>query len=517
MRVATCLALVYGLFACSSPPESPREPEPPPVANVLEARRVAWDPAERQQALGAGRAALLRHQCNRCHVIDDIEASSRPTHCVSCHVFLDGLTPSDHAYQTIASRYGEPVLQRYQRNIVHFVAVPDLTLVARRLRPEWIASFIRDPHDLRPMMEETMVRTEVSEEDALAIARYFAAVAQVAPPRTGDVPELGPRPTAAHIREGQTLFSQRGCNLCHTVGNLRLGKTEQEIAAVGLGARLAPNLRFARERMDRDVLVAWIRDPHAFLPTTPMPNLAITGADAARLADFILFVDPRLEPAVAPDMRLPPAVNREVSFEEVKERVLGRVCVHCHMNDHERDPGPGNEGGFGWPGEDLSMRTYEMLVSGARLDDHDEQGAHAPMDGGSDTHTSVLTAEDGGIPVILASMLRRREEAQRDLVRAFHDHAVPTRTNEEPGMPMGLPPMDDEAFGILRAWIEQGCVGPRGVSGMPGIDDGYLVPDGPIAVNRGCEVRAPAVTRPAWSTQPPPAFERPRDAGTAPH
>jgi hypothetical protein len=41
---------------------------------------------------------------------------------------------------------------------------------------------------------------------------------------------------------------------------------------------------------------------------------------------------------------------------------------------------------------------------------------------------------------------------------------------------------------------------------MPGIADGFLVPDGPIEVNSGCGVRLPSETRPAWSTQPPPPW-----------
>jgi hypothetical protein len=64
-----------------------------------------------------------------------------------------------------------------------------------------------------------------------------------------------------------------------------------------------------------------------------------------------------------PELVLPPAVIGPVSWAEVKESTLGRICVHCHMNDHERDNGPGNQGGYGWPGVGLRMRTYETLVA----------------------------------------------------------------------------------------------------------------------------------------------------------
>ena len=67
------------------------------------------------------------------------------------------------------------------------------------------------------------------------------------------------------------------------------------------------------------------------------------------------------------------------------------------------------------------------------------------------------------------------------------------------GMPLGLPAMTDEQFGILRAWIEQGCPGPTKVTGRPDKDDGFLVPDGPIKKNKGCELRAPADPPPKWA------------------
>jgi hypothetical protein len=83
----------------------------------------AWDAAERTHAIDEGRAVIERLECTRCHVVDALAPAGRSAHCVSCHVFLDGLAPDDHAYQTIATRYGEATLQRYQRNIEHFRAV----------------------------------------------------------------------------------------------------------------------------------------------------------------------------------------------------------------------------------------------------------------------------------------------------------------------------------------------------------------------------------------------------------
>jgi hypothetical protein len=180
-------------------------------------------------------------------------------------------------------------------------------------------------------------------------------------------------------------------------------------------------------------------------------------------------------------------VSRPVAWEEVKERVLGRICVHCHMNDYEKDKGPGNKGGFGYAGVGMAIRTYESLVWGAE---------------GAAGRYSILVSRSGEpyAPIVMA-MLRRRVEAARDQVPAYEDHERPSYSpNDLPGMPLGLPAMSDEEIGIVERWIEDGCPGPARVTGMAGIYDGFLVPDGPIGKNKGCELRPPSKVRPAWTT-----------------
>src|SRR5262249_14893398 len=113
---------------------------------------------------------------------------------------------------------------------------------------------------------------------------------------------------------------------------------------------------------------------------------------------------------------------------------------------------------------------------------------------------SVLLPRKGEtVAPILRAMLRRRVEEARDRVLPFDDRERPHYPSAPPGMPLGLPSMSDEEIAILATWIAQGCKGPTEVTGKPGIDDGYLVPDGPTAKNEGCELRAPEAKRPAWA------------------
>jgi len=454
--------------------------DPTPAPHVDASVSVHFPESERTAAIAEGKAVIEHHQCTRCHTIDDISGGPRPLHCTSCHEFLKGLKPADKQYKEIATHYGEAIMVRYQKNIWHLRQVPNLTLAGKRLRPSWIAQFLEEPFDLRPVMTESMIRHKLGPSEIRSVARYFAAVADV--PYESEDPKTKIDPARVHA--GSVLLVDKGCGRCHTFGNVPLGSSRAQLEASYDVALLAPNLRFTRERMTRDVLEKWIVNPQSIVAHATMPAQQVTPEDASKIADFIEHGDPNL--AEPPDARMPGVTpsSSHPTWEDVKSRVIGRICVHCHMNDYEKDKGPGNKGGFGYAGDSLAFRTYESLVFGMETD-------HG--------RASVLVPQNGEpyAPIVMA-MLRRRVEASRDQVAAFEDHERP-HFGEKLGMPLGLPSMTDEEIGLVERWIEDGCPGPTKVTGMAGIYDGFLVPDGPIQKNSGCEVRAPAKVRPKWA------------------
>jgi cytochrome c2 len=491
---ALALSIVLGgCHACTEPSATlDASPAATPSAPAFVVPTVTWDKKTRDDAIAAGKAVLVKNECRRCHDIDDLPAPVRPNYCTSCHEFLTGLKPGEKQYDELKERYGLEILQRYQKNIVHLIKVPSLTGIGRRVRADYIASFLAEPYDQRPTLEESMIRHALTDSDIHAVARYFAAVSDAPDPFAPDfkAPELGSRPEQSRLDKGKQLFLSKGCPACHTFGNLDTGIPRVALEGARTTNSLAPNLRYAKDRTRHDVIVAWIQNAAQITPGTLMPPSGLSKSEAEQVRDFLFFGDPEVRampPVLVP--AAPKILDRPVAWEEMKARTIGKVCVHCHMNDYEKDTGPGNKGGFGYKGDGLAMRTYEALVNGS------------VGDGGK--RFSVLVPRPGEtLPPILVAMLQRRVEEQRDHVYAFEDTErlpYPKFPKTMLGMPMGLPSMTDEELSILATWIAQGCKGPTAVWGKPGVNDGLLVPDGPLKKNEGCEQRGPEHPRPKWA------------------
>lgn len=352
-----------------------------------------------------GLAVLRGADCAACHAIPEVEEPPRLANCTTCHAWIKSVAANPVAREKAKALF--PLWERYERSVKTYAAVPDLGAAMARLEPEWIARYLRDPHDLRPGMPETMVRVGLAKEQIATVAAWSAQ--HLAP-----VPAT-PAPSAANVEAGGRLFAERGCAACHTFGARHPGP----------GIPAAPDLRHARDRMSADRAAAWIQDPQAISPRATMPALGLTAQEAAQIRDYLFLADPGGAPA--PALPAPPAAaQRPVRWAEVEERVFGKICVHCHMDPAQNGgrAGPGNAGGFGWAPTGIELQTRAGVA------------AHAEQ--------------------IWEAMLRRRAEAPRDVVAPGQ---LPARLRRPalPGMPLGLPPIPDEDLALVRAWIDQGC------------------------------------------------------------
>ncbi len=394
-----------------------------------------------------GRAAMKKAECNRCHAISDLSGkkrglgpAKRAKHCVNCHTWILGTKGNAKAIRKYRRDF--PDWDRYLRNIEHFTALPDLGTLTRRVRPPFIRRYLDDPNDLRPHLDESMSQVKLSSRAKDDVVAYLSEL-------NSDVLAVdeaaGRKPTSAQITQGRQLFESKGCVACHLVGSLKFASTYSEsfYKKMKSTALLAPNLRFVRERIPRSVLVRHILDPAKVDPKTRMPNMNTKVAEVERIADFLLHAD--IGPKVTSQQRAPavPLLKRTVLYDEVVDKVLGKICVHCHMDPAKNDGegGPGNTGGLGWAGARLNLETYagvkKGLIRNGKL-------------------ISILEPERAGEPpLMLKALLRRHREAGR--ARGSGS----TTGAQRPGMPLGLPPLSVEHLSLLKTWITQGAPGPR--------------------------------------------------------
>ncbi|HVO30913.1 MAG TPA: c-type cytochrome, partial [bacterium] len=246
---------------------------------------------------------------------------------------------------------------------------------------------------------------------------------------------------AHDIAAGAALYDNLHCDACHALG-LRAAKP---------GIAAAPDLAHAAERMRATDIAAYVAAPEAFGLVTAMPSFSLTAEQAARIRDFLVAsrASPASSGALSVVVSAPadlPLLTRTVGWDEVKDRVFGAVCIHCHMDEESNggDGGPGNTGGLGFRGKGLSFESWDGVVRGA-LD-------------GDGKRVSILTSgPNGEEPLLLAKLRARYGEVARERAGALAVSA-----GGAPAMPLGLPALSPEDFQLVRSWLAQGARGPDG-------------------------------------------------------
>jgi cytochrome c2 len=396
--------------AQSNPPSAP-------------ARIAGWTAVEHGAAGDAKRGASLvaRYECNRCHEGTGLESPPITRHCTGCHVLVAaGKIPASSDAQREAMKNATH----------HFIGVPSLAGIGRTERASWIARFLQEPVKLRTHLEEWMPRLPIGEADARDIAAHLTASA----------PALVDEVTLGDASRGGAIFARR-CVVCHDFTGAPRANVSPELPPLA-GDRLAtaiknaPDLRFARERIRPDAIVAWIRDPSRVRADATMPSLGLSETDANDLAAFVLTAPlADADPKPATLVRLP-ILERAVRYEEVAARVFRKSCVHCHADpDASGDGGPGSTGGFGFAPRGVRLLSFAGTQLGYVADDGKRRSLFAAEPG---------LARWGGSRLVAAISARHEEIAGRPIANVR-------------GMPMGLPALTPEEIQLVETWVAQGA------------------------------------------------------------
>lgn len=335
-------------------------------------------------------------------------------HCVHCHQDI----------QSGKFKAAPDKIAKWKKTVVHYWDIPSLESAGRRFKSEWLAEYIQNPKDLRPHMNSTMPRLELTPQNAADIASYLTKT---------DAP-AAPKAKMGDASRGREVLDNKTCGTCHRMSGVAELKDKPDPEAKDDAFRaidLAPDLRFARERWNLDNLVAWLLDPPSIKKGTRMPNLALTQKEAEDAAAYILTA-PIEEIKASRPLRLP-VLDRPVSYKEVDEKVFHKTCRHCHTDADSAmgDGGPGNTGGFGFKPRKLDLSSYRGASAGL-------------LDKKTGERVSVFQKLADGTPRLVAVLwARHTEEAQH-------------QSGEVRGMPIGLPPVSPEDIQIVESWIAQG-------------------------------------------------------------
>ncbi|MBP9113273.1 MAG: c-type cytochrome [Polyangiaceae bacterium] len=370
-------------------------------------------------AQARGKELVQKFECNRCHDgLTEVAEYPRNRHCVHCH--LDVL---ENKIQASPEK-----LAAWKKNVEGLHEVPSLLATNARLRREWIAAFIRKPHDLRPRLSPTMPRLGMTAEEANDIAAYLSPHAEN---------ESAEVLRGADMLHGKAVFEEKGCATCHSfsgAGNLKLVPyspmlPENEHARA---MHLAPDLRDSRDKLTPERALAWVTNPKSIKSDTSMPTLLLSEVERRNVVAFILGTP--LAEAPKPTFSRLPVLERRVTFDEVNGRVFHKICWHCHSNQDLEvfgDGGPGNTGGLGFAARGLDLGSFAGIQSGIRQK-------------GSGERMSAFTLLEDRTPLLLRALLNR------------HSEEAGAATGEVRGMPLGYAPLSAEDIQLVESWIAQG-------------------------------------------------------------
>ncbi|HET9804571.1 MAG TPA: c-type cytochrome [Candidatus Acidoferrum sp.] len=172
---------------------------------------------------------------------------------------------------------------------------PDLTSVGTKVSREWIYKWLKEPRTIVDKDGNTVVNGYETEEEPRmpkfrldetqlrALSAYLSV--QRAHPFTPY--KFDPRIIAAWsknpelISQGEVRFKQMFCSTCHSLAVTRAGETKL------IGGDIGPELTKVGSKVNPDWLVAWLRDPQAYLPHTRMSRYGWSDEELYKVTQYI--------------------------------------------------------------------------------------------------------------------------------------------------------------------------------------------------------------------------------------
>lgn len=197
---------------------------------------------------------------------------------------------------------------------------PSLYRIGKKLQPPFVYGWLRDNRAFRP--HSRMPNPMYSHQEALAVTAFLYSQKDTSNWQpslaTGSVPVGNPQ-------RGEWLVENVGCKGCHVVE-----ESDRQHRTENLPYDMAPSLGNVGLKVSADWLYDWVKNPRHFNPTTRMPNLRLTDAEAADLVAYLM--------AIAKEAKLPEGYRVELpELSDPKLIAEGRAitrnfgCHGCHL------------------------------------------------------------------------------------------------------------------------------------------------------------------------------------------
>jgi cytochrome c2 len=192
---------------------------------------------------------------------------------------------------------------------------PALDSIGFKVRPEWLRVWLRDP---KSYLEQSKMGNFRLSDDEIGNLQAFLLSQRSLPSLDNTSVDW----RMADTSNGRALFGELRCVSCHAVN--------------GRGGTMGPELTRIGDKVRRDWLFSFLKDPHRVQPETAMLQYGLTDVQLRDLSAFLL--DEYRSAGIGPE---PPPVT----YQDARAITSGRAtfvrrgCTSCHHLGDMKDAG----------------------------------------------------------------------------------------------------------------------------------------------------------------------------------
>ncbi len=189
---------------------------------------------------------------------------------------------------------------------------PQLDSIGSKVTQKWLRKWLTNPGDYLPKHKMPHFRLDPGAVDAIT------AYLMTARNETIDKMEK----SEGDYDTGATAYREAQCIVCHV--------TKLDYADNPVGGEIGPNLLKIGNKVNQQWLVAFLQDPHSFLPHTKMPGYNLSAKEALDLSQFAMeeWTDYDLLDTEEQEPELLQATPEQVEQGQALYVELG--CAGCH-------------------------------------------------------------------------------------------------------------------------------------------------------------------------------------------